>query len=89
MTKHRSKKEWEQYPGPDRELVDEWRCLSYKPFHKEVAQYSSFSGFYSDCIGQNLFIALMEYLGENHPQTEVKVDDEHWKMYFSLTIPRE
>ena len=67
LTTQRSKKETELYPGPDQDLVNEWKFLQYKPFYKEIAQYSSFSGFYSDCTGLNLFIALMEHIGEKYP----------------------
>ena len=75
------------YTGPDQEVIKEWRELQYKPFHKEVAQYSGFTGFYSDVDGKNLFIALMEYLGK-HYQTEAFVDNSYWKISFTLTVPR-
>ena len=55
------------YKGPDESTVAEWKNLTYKPFHKEVAQYSGFTGFYSDVDGKNLFVALIQYLGQNYP----------------------
>ena len=75
------------YTGPDEDEIKEWRELQYKPFHKEVAQYSGFTGFYSNVDGKNLFIALMEYLGK-HYNTEAFVEKDYWKISFSLTVPR-
>ena len=87
MTILRSKSE--TYCGPDEGTVDEWRKLQYKPFHKEVASYSSFTGFYSNSVGENIFIAIWEYLGEMFPDFEPNIDTDFWKLSFSLKEPRE
>jgi len=68
--------------SPDKTLVEELKGLTYKPFHAQVAQYSSFSGFYSDCIGSNLFIALIEYLNEK--KVDFVMDKYNWKISFTV-----
>ena len=82
MTVLRSKSE--TYCGPEIDTVKEWRDLKYKRFHKEVAEYSRFNGFYSNSIGENPFIAIWEYLGEKFPNFEPTVDQEFWKLTVEL-----
>lgn len=79
----------EVFVGPDQDTVDEWEhSLTYKPFHDSVASYSAFTGFYSETVGGNLFLALWEYLAQNYPDTDPEVDTSNWKITFAISENR-